>query len=113
MPGGPTSERKLVRDNIPAIIRAGGQLPITGTATPEEFRARLADKLREEAAEAAGANRGDQPAELADVLEVIYAMAAGLGLTPADMEKIRAAKAAERGGFTNQVIWFGNEQGEG
>jgi predicted house-cleaning noncanonical NTP pyrophosphatase (MazG superfamily) len=100
---------KLVRDKIPAIIRARGQAPITGTASPDEYRTRLADKLREETEEAASAAHAHQAGELADVLEVVYAMTAELGLTREDLETIRAAKEAERGGFRERILWFGNE----
>ncbi|HEX3961319.1 MAG TPA: nucleoside triphosphate pyrophosphohydrolase, partial [Trebonia sp.] len=47
--------------------------------------------------------------ELADVLEVIYALAALSGLDAAQLEKLRAAKADERGGFTRRYVWHGNE----
>jgi len=36
---------KLVRDKIPAIIHARGQVPVIGIASPGEYRARLAEKL--------------------------------------------------------------------
>jgi hypothetical protein len=36
-------------------------------------------------------------------------MTAEPGLTREDPERIRAAKKAERGGFCERVIWFGNE----
>jgi predicted house-cleaning noncanonical NTP pyrophosphatase (MazG superfamily) len=100
---------KLVRDKIPAIIQARGLVPFIGTASPGEYRARLAEKLGEEAAEAGRADREHQAEELADVLEVVYAMTAELGLTREDLETIRAAKEAERGGFCERIIWFGNE----
>lgn len=92
---------KLVRDRIPEIIRAAGGLPRTRVASEGEHVALLRAKLFEEAGEYAAS--GD-PAELADLLEVVHALAAVHGLTPADLEKQRAAKAAGRGTFTDRLV---------
>ncbi len=101
---------KLVRDKIPGIIRAKGDRPVTRVADSAEFHARLGDKLVEEAQEARDADRGHQAEELADTLEVVYAMADQIGLTREGLEKIREDKAAERGGFHDRIIWLGNEE---
>ena len=53
---------------------------------------------------------GHQAEELADTLEVVYAMADQIGLTREGLEKIREDKAAERGGFRDRIIWLGNEE---
>ena len=99
---------KLVRDRIPEIIRAGGSEPITYVAGLEEYRSRLRDKLGEEVAEALAADDEHAPEELADVLEVVRALAALLGVDPEQLEKIRAAKAEARGGFAGRIVWVGN-----
>jgi predicted house-cleaning noncanonical NTP pyrophosphatase (MazG superfamily) len=99
---------KLVRDRIPQIIREDGAEPVTYTASPEEYRNRLRDKLGEEIAEFLEADDARAPEELADVLEVVHALAADLGIDTDQLEKIRAAKANERGGFTDRVVWTGN-----
>ena len=49
------------------------------------------------------------PEELADVLEVVYALAALTGTDLQQLEKLRAAKADERGGFVDRIIWSGNQ----
>lgn len=92
---------KLVRDRIPEIIRAAGRLPETRVAKPEEYGALLRVKLFEEAGEYAA---GGDPAELADLLEVVHALAAFHGITPDELEQRRSAKAAERGGFSNRLV---------
>lgn len=100
---------KLVRDKIPDIIRAQGVEPCTRIASPAEYRRLLLDKLREEAYEVFTAS--DAAAclgELADVLEVVYAIAADLGADAARLDEVRAVKAAERGGFAGRVVWSGN-----
>ncbi|WP_079126065.1 nucleoside triphosphate pyrophosphohydrolase [Streptomyces sp. ERV7] len=109
MPGqGGALRGKLVRDRIPEIIRSGGAQPETYTACPEEYRQRLRAKLQEEVAEFLAAEEPKMPEELADVLEVVRALASDLGLPPERLEAIRAQKAAERGGFGGRIVWTGN-----
>ncbi|MEV0382171.1 nucleoside triphosphate pyrophosphohydrolase [Nonomuraea sp. NPDC050643] len=102
------SNGKLVRDLIPAIIRAGGAEPVIHIAEAAEYRIRLRDKLGEEVAEFLAADEANGPGELADVLEVVRALAADLGVDADELEKIREAKAAERGGFACRIVWKGN-----
>ncbi|MFF7632961.1 nucleoside triphosphate pyrophosphohydrolase [Kitasatospora sp. NPDC008050] len=99
---------KLVRDRIPQIIRQDGAEPVTYTADPEEYRDRLRDKLGEEVAEFLDADEESAPGELADVLEVVRALAADLGVDADQLEMIREAKAGERGGFADRIVWTGN-----
>ncbi|MFG2224899.1 nucleoside triphosphate pyrophosphohydrolase [Streptomyces sp. NPDC048644] len=99
---------KLVRDRIPQIIREDGAEPVTYTAAPAEYRSRLRDKLGEEVAEFLTADEDAAPEELADVLEVVRALAADLGIDAEQLEKIRETKASERGGFAERIVWTGN-----
>ena len=104
---------KLVRDKIPDIIRARGGQPVTRVADDAEYRQRLIDKLAEEAGEVRDADDLHRAGELADVLEVAFTLAEHDGLSRDDLEKLREAKAAERGGFAGRIIWSGNlERGE-
>lgn len=103
-----SGQGKLVRDRIPQIIRADGAEPVTYTAGAEEYRSRLRDKLGEEVAEFLAADEASAPEELADVLEVVRALAADLGVEADQLERIRAAKAGERGGFAGRIVWTGN-----
>ncbi|ACY97475.1 MULTISPECIES: NUDIX domain-containing protein [Thermomonospora] len=98
---------KLVRDRIPEIIESAGGRPQTRIADDGEYRALLRAKLYEEAGEYAS---GQDPAELADVLEVVRALAAAHGIDAAELERMRAAKAAERGAFTGRVVLCGPER---
>jgi predicted house-cleaning noncanonical NTP pyrophosphatase (MazG superfamily) len=97
---------KLVRDKIPQIIRSKGLDPVVWTASAEEYGIRLRDKLQEEVAEFIASD--NDPEELADILEVLYALAEEVGTDPQQLEKLRAVKAAERGGFAERIIWSGN-----
>ena len=47
--------------------------------------------------------------ELADMLEVMYAIAEARGYSVAELEAIRKKKAAERGGFRDRVYLDGVE----
>lgn len=108
--GQPPKLGKLVRDRIPQIIREDGAEPVTYTASPAEYRTRLRYKLPEEVGEFLAADDTDAPEELADVLEVVYALAADLGIDPDQLEKIRKAKVDERGGFASRIVWTGNRR---
>jgi predicted house-cleaning noncanonical NTP pyrophosphatase (MazG superfamily) len=95
------------RGKIPQIIRVKGLEPVIYAAGPDEYATRLRDKLTEEVGEFLDSD--SDPEELADVLEVVYALAALAGTDPQRLEKLRAAKADERGGFADRIIWAGNQ----
>ena len=102
------AKEKLVRDRIPQIIRAQGDEPIVRIADPGEYRKLLRAKLVEEAHEVVTADDAHVPEELADVLEVVLALAADLGFDARGLERLRVAKAVERGSFTERIVWCGN-----
>ncbi|MFD1567755.1 nucleoside triphosphate pyrophosphohydrolase [Halolamina litorea] len=92
---------KLVRDEIPAIIAADGETPITHAVEGETYEARLFEKLAEETAELRGSPGVE---EFADVLEVLDALRQRLGVEEAELERVRAEKAVERGRFDDGVV---------
>jgi predicted house-cleaning noncanonical NTP pyrophosphatase (MazG superfamily) len=94
---------KLVRDKIPAIIRATGRDCVVETLAEEDYRQALRTKLVEEAREAATTTGDDLIAELADVLEVVDALCAAHGLDPAAVRAEQDRKRAERGGFAARL----------
>ncbi|MFC9690706.1 hypothetical protein ACFTSF_19305 [Kribbella sp. NPDC056951] len=104
-----TNTSKLVRDRIPELIRAHGETPTYYTADPAEYRNRLRTKLTEEVTEFLAATDEDAPEELADILEVVYALAADLNLTQPDLDNLRHQKAADRGTFANRIVWTGTK----
>ncbi|MDD6200028.1 MAG: nucleoside triphosphate pyrophosphohydrolase, partial [Firmicutes bacterium] len=63
--------QKLVRDKIPELIAAGGETPVIRVLEDGEYLSRLEDKLEEEVAEY---RQSGEPEELADILEVVYAL---------------------------------------
>lgn len=95
---------KLIRDRIPEVFGSAGVRALNET----EFAAALRAKLAEETGEyLAATTPGERRAELADVLEVVYALAGLDGLSPADVEAARHEKAAKRGGFAARLWWQG------
>ncbi|MEW1735592.1 nucleoside triphosphate pyrophosphohydrolase [Nocardia beijingensis] len=105
-----TVRGKLVRDHIPEIIRSDGREPSTRTAEADEYRILLRRKLVEEVEEFL---QSEDAEEIADILEVLLALAAERGLTAADLEGIRQRKYEERGGFSARIVWLGNAEGDG
>ena len=104
--GAVATQGKLVRDKIPQIIRSKGEEPMIYTASVEEYGLRLRDKLREEVEEFLASD--NDPEELADILEVLHALAGQAGTDQQQLETLRAAKAEKRGGFTGRIVWSGN-----
>ncbi len=93
---------KLVRDKIPAIAIAGGAPFPYRIAAAVEHEDLLRQKLFEETNEFF--DSGDMM-ELADMLEVMYALAAQKGVSPAGLELLRQQKRATRGGFDDYIVW--------
>ena len=91
---------KLVRDKIPEIILAKGDAPVTETLDDAAYFQALNAKLQEEVAEYLADFAAE---ELADILEVLRAIAAQKGLSYEDMEQIRKKKYEERGGFAKKI----------
>lgn len=92
---------KAVRDRIPPIIEADGKSCEVVTLEPAAFLPILEAKLQEELDEyQASKDLG----ELADLLEVIYAIGKLRGVSQGDLERIRITKRAERGGFDERLF---------
>lgn len=92
---------KLVRDDIPRIVREDGSRPETRVVDGAELSDYLAAKLVEEAREYAEDRRAG---ELGDVLDVVDAVVAHEGFDADAIDRERAAKTAERGGFERGLV---------
>jgi predicted house-cleaning noncanonical NTP pyrophosphatase (MazG superfamily) len=99
-----TTYNKLVRDKIPEIIRASGRRPVVTQLGPDEMREALLAKLDEEADELRAAAPDEAPAELADLLEVVRALAAEHGVPWDQVLGVAHRKALERGGFAKRTL---------
>lgn len=95
---------KLVRDNIPEIMRQDGASPETRILDEVEFRKFLRLKLVEEAGEVNAAKTGeDTVKELADLLEVMEAVMRTEGVTETEVRALKEKRRTERGGFEKRI----------
>jgi predicted house-cleaning noncanonical NTP pyrophosphatase (MazG superfamily) len=92
---------KLVRDNIPEIIRRKGESVVFHVASEKEYWEKLKEKLLEEAEEFA---EEDTAEEMADVFEVITAILEHKGWGIEQIIKLQKKKRDERGAFKNRII---------
>lgn len=92
---------KLVRDRIPEIIEESGKSCTTEILAQEDYLRMIDTKLDEELAEY---HKDQNIEELADLLEVIRAAVIARGYTLDDLERVRAEKAAKRGGFEKRIL---------
>ena len=97
---------KLVRDRIPEIIIADGKEPIVRTLNQDEYLKELDIKLNEEVAEY---QIDKSIEEMADVLEVLYAICEARGYSVEELEAVRKEKKDARGAFENRIYWDGNK----
>lgn len=92
---------KLVRDKIPEIIMSSGKACSTEVLDDEKYAELLDQKLFEEMLEY---HQDKSVEELADIVEVIYAIVKSRGLSVEEFKKIRVSKADERGGFEQKIL---------
>ena len=92
---------KLVRDKIPEIIEKDGKTCTCSILSDEEYLKKLDEKLGEELAEY---QESKSMEELADLLEVMRAVAVARGSSIEEVEKIRQEKARKRGGFEKKIL---------
>lgn len=91
---------KLVRDKIPEIIESTGKKAICRTLTETEYKEYLEKKLDEEVAEFHGSKSVE---ELADILEVVYALIEIQGRSVFELGSMRRRKLFERGAFGKRI----------
>ena len=95
---------KLIRDKIPEIIEKSGKKCITETMDTDTYIRYLDEKLNEELAE----YQADKSLEeLADLLEVMYAVVKARGYKIEELEQVRREKAEKRGAFEKRLLLKG------
>lgn len=92
---------KLVRDRIPEVIAADGKQCKTRVLLESELQEHLLTKLVEEVEECQ-----KQPCieEIADIIEVLRALADQLGSSIDEVEQARIEKLQKRGGFKKRLF---------
>jgi predicted house-cleaning noncanonical NTP pyrophosphatase (MazG superfamily) len=95
---------KLVRDHIPEIIERTGKEFSTKILSNDEYITELRKKAYEELEEYINTdNKEDAVEELADLLEIVHALAESHGSSMEEVENMRMQKAAKRGGFKEKI----------
>ena len=92
---------KLVRDKIPQIIEQQGEVPMIRVLDDDEYVRHLEAKLDEEVGEY---HRDKNAEELADILEVVFALADSIGCSRENLMKICQQKHEARGGFRDRIF---------
>ena len=92
---------KLVRDRIPEIIEADGNVCVAEILTDDRYLQMLDVKLTEELEEY---QESKSLEELADLLEVMRAVVKARGWTWEQLEQVRQEKADKRGGFEQKIL---------
>ncbi|WP_175991546.1 nucleoside triphosphate pyrophosphohydrolase [Bacillus sp. Marseille-Q1617] len=96
---------KLVRDKIPQIIESKGKKFSIKVLNDEDYIKYLKEKAYEELDECCAAETdGEAMEELADLLEVIRALAVQHGSSIEEVEAGRIDKVEKRGGFQEKVF---------
>lgn len=101
-----TEYNKLVRDKIPEIIETSGERANVRILEDGEYFRELRKKLGEEVGEYL--ESGDS-AELADILEVVLALAGASGISSEELWQIYGKKHRERGGFEKKIFLVSKE----
>jgi len=99
---------KLVRDRIPEIIQKSGGQPVTRILTEDaEYLQALEQKLDEETGEF---HESKSLEELADLLEVIYALTEATGHSREELQEAFDAKHRSRGGFSQRIFLISKKE---
>jgi len=96
-----TIYNKLIRDNIPEIIRGHGKIPVVRVLDDSDYIAALNEKLHEEVAEYMADNNIE---ELCDILEVVYAIAKAKGHSASEIDAMRMIKNKKNGAFEKKLF---------
>ena len=94
---------KLVRDKIPEIIKSNGEEPVCKILTDEEYKSELEKKLFEEYNEVLESVGEGRIEELADMLEILNALAILEGSTLEQVIEVAEKKAQKRGAFKEKI----------
>jgi len=92
---------KLVRDNIPEIIKNNGETVHISILNDDAYIAELKKKLLEEANEFI---ESEELMELADILEVVEASAKAKGSSLDEIMRLKKIKAAKNGAFERKLF---------
>lgn len=96
--------KKLVRDNIPEIIKSQGKTPTTSILSELDYKIELEKKLIEECNEVINSSQDTRLNELADVLEVVMALCKLNGNTYDELREACDNKREKNGAFNKRIF---------
>lgn len=99
--------QKLVRDNIPEMIEKQGKTCHIRILSADEYTHELERKLDEEVGEY---HKDKNLEELADILEVVCALAENLGASKEELLAACEKKHQARGGFRDRIFLISTEE---
>jgi predicted house-cleaning noncanonical NTP pyrophosphatase (MazG superfamily) len=92
---------KLIRDKIPQIIEQSGKKAIVEQLNADQYITCLNSKLNEELDEYLESGSVE---ELADLVEVVYAILDFKNVSISEFERIREEKVEKRGAFKQRLL---------
>ncbi len=92
---------KLIRDNIPEICELNGEKAVTEVLGEEEYQKYLKEKLKEETEEFI---QSEEASELADLLEVVEALAKAKNVSFEELLALKERKANKNGKFEKRLL---------
>lgn len=95
---------KLVRDNIPNIIKENGSKPFIRKLTDTEYKKELENKLLEKYNDVISSRGKHRIEELADMYEVIRTIAEVEGSSIEKVVDVANSKRRDRGAFYHKVF---------
>lgn len=98
---------KLVRDKIPEIIKRQGRTITYRVLSEQAYFKELEAKLLEEVKEYLSSS---EPEELADILEVVFALGKCLGMDESGLSEIRALKNEKNGAFDERLFLVSTDE---
>lgn len=103
--------QKLVRDRISEQIRSTGFTPQTRILSDDEYIQALEQKLDEECLELKQAEtRPAMAEEIADVLEVLEAIAAYYDIRESEIRQVKQNKQQKNGAFRRRILLISTTQ---
>lgn len=98
-------QNKLVRDKIIQIMESHGSKLYSFQLNDQDFNKQLKIKLQEEAAEVQRTQTSQELIEeLADVLEIVHALAKLHNINNQDLMKAQEQKRKEKGGYSDRIF---------
>lgn len=95
---------KLIRDKIPEIMDKAGKEYTVSVLNDEDYIEKLKTKLQEEAEEVCEASKDEIIGELADVMEVVYAIEEYYSISHDTVLEKQSKKAITNGKFEKRLL---------